>query len=130
MGSSKILRGKLKQIYSSLSKWKYVHNLWSRLCFHWFWAEYEFVLCLQKEKLIFIIKINNLVLCVINLLSNKRDTVSHDPLHVEIYSILCYFSLSKIQTNPKNDYFSSTFDFFFVFLICTLLLRLFQDYYQ
>lgn len=34
MGSSKILRGKLKQIYSPLSKWKYVQNLWSRLCFH------------------------------------------------------------------------------------------------
>lgn len=55
------------------------------------------------------------MLCVINLLSNKRDTVSHDPLHVEFYSIPCYFSLSKIQTNPKNDYFSSTFDFFSLF---------------
>ena len=29
MGSSKILRGKLKQIYSPLPKQKYVQNLWS-----------------------------------------------------------------------------------------------------
>ena len=55
------------------------------------------------------------MLCIINLLSNKRDTVSHDPLHVEFNSTLCYSSLSKIQTNPKNDYFSSTFDFFSLF---------------
>ena len=57
------------------------------LILNWIWA-CTLSYWKEKEKLVLIIKINNLVLCVIKLLSNKWCTVSHDSLLIDVLKIM------------------------------------------